>query len=138
MATFVPVGTMRHHRITHNMFIDAYRLNVDHQTMGTAGAIAQNSVLQCIPVRIGDIVLQAWINVLTACTGGASADVGVGEDVDCFIDGVAIDGQVVETAVTAGSNGPHRFHAADTVDVTILEAAITAGIIEVCALIVRI
>jgi len=139
MATYEPVGQLSYHRISHNMGVWKRHVDVDIQTgASSASQIDANDVLTAIPVRTGDIVLQAWINVLTSCTGAASADVGVGENVDCFVDGVAVDGQVVETAVAAGSNGPHRFHTADTIDCKILEAAVTAGKFEVCALIIRI
>jgi hypothetical protein len=123
------------------MFIEKMHIDVDQQPVaggGAAGQIAANDVLQAIPVRAGDTVLNAWVEVYTACTGGASVDVGVGEDVDCWLNGGPLDGQVIDTNTTAVTGGPHYFHAADTIDATVLEAAVTAGKFAVCALIVRI
>ena len=137
MATFEPVGKLSFHRVSHNMLIAKKEINVDSQTAGTAGQIAQNSVLKAIPVKAGDTVLKAWIEVYTSCTGGASVDVGVGEDVDMWLDGGPLDGQVVDTNTTAVKGGPHYFHTADTIDAKVLEAAVTAGRFAVCALIVR-
>ena len=135
---FVPVGKLSYHRITHNMFIAKFIINVDEQIAATASAIAANAVLECIPVKVGDTVLQAWFEVYTACTGGASADIGVDTDVDCFVDGAPLDQTAIDTTVVAGSNGPHYFATANTIDMTVLEAAVTAGKFAVCALIVRI
>jgi hypothetical protein len=140
MATYVPVGKLEHHRITHNMFVAKRLIDVDAQQgrgLGTAGQIDANSVLQAIPVRAGDTVLEAWVEVYTACTGGASVDVGVGENVDAWVNGAPLDAQAVDTAITAPESGPHYFHAADTIDAKVLEAAVTAGKFAVCALIIR-
>lgn len=140
MASFEPVGKRSTHRITHNMFIKKMHIDVDQQLANgaNAGQIAANDVLQAIPVRIGDTVLNAWIEVYTACTGGASVDVGMGADVDLWLNGGPLDGQAVDTNTTAVTGGPHYFHEADTIDAKVLEAAVTAGKFAVCALIVRI
>lgn len=142
MATYVPVGKLQTTRITHNMFVSKRLIDVDaqqgHGVAGTTGQIDANSVLQAIPVRAGDTVLEAWVEVYTACTGAASVDVGVGENVDCWVNGAPLDAQTIDTAITAPESGPHYFHAADTIDAKVLEAAVTAGKFAVCALIIRI
>jgi hypothetical protein len=120
------------------MFISKRYVDVDAQTAGTAGQIAQDAVLECIPVRAGDTVLSAWVEVYTACTGGASVDVGVGENVDCWVNGAPLDQTNIDTAITAPESGPHFFPNADIIDAKVLEAAVTAGKFAVCALIVRI
>jgi hypothetical protein len=123
------------------MFIKKCHIDVDQQIRtqnSEASAIAANDVLQAIPVRAGDTVLNAWIEVYTACTGGASVDVGTGADVDLWLDGGPLDGQAIDTNTTAVKGGPHYFHEADTIDAKVLEAAVTAGKFAVCALIVRI
>jgi hypothetical protein len=139
MATKTAVGDMKYNRITHNMFIAVRHMNIaDQRNNGGAPAgVAQNGVMECIPVRAGDVVLMAWINVLTATTGAASADLGNGTDVDHFVNGVAIDVTTADTGQTALTGGAYRFPSADTIDMTVLDAAITAGKLEVCALIVR-
>jgi hypothetical protein len=120
------------------MFIAARHLNIADQLNNENGVgVSQNGVVECIPVRAGDVVLMAWINVLTATTGAASADLGNGTDVDHFVNGVAIDVTTADTGQTALTGGAWRFPSADTIDMTVLDAAITAGKLEVCALIVR-
>jgi hypothetical protein len=141
MATFEPVGKRSTHRITHNLRIEKCHIDVDQQRAtagGAASQIADGDVLQAIPVKAGDTVLQAWFEVYTACTGGASADVGVGENVDCWVNGAPLDGTAIDTSITAPESGPHYFGSADTIDLIVLEAAVTAGKFAVCALIVRI
>ncbi len=140
MATKAAIGNLNYHRISHNMFIAVRKLNVANQKNNTGGGagVAANGVVECIPVLAGDVVLAAWINVLTATTGAASADLGDGTDVDHFVNGVAIDSTATDTGMTALTGGPFKFPSADTIDMTVLEAAITAGDLEICALIVRI
>lgn len=140
MATYVPVGDMRFHRISHNLFVAERYVDVDAQVKtgdSAAGQISQNDVLQAIPLRAGDVVLQAWFEVITSCTGAASADVGDGNNVDAYVNGAPLDAQNMDTAITAPESGPHRYQAADTIDLTVLEAAVTAGKFKVCALIFR-
>jgi hypothetical protein len=140
MATYEPVGQLKFKELGHRagMFLAQRFVDVDAQTGAASdGQIDQNDVLTAIPVKKGEIVLSAWVEVMTACTGGASADIGVGELVDYWANGVALDSAIVEGSSTAGTGGPHKFSAADTVDLQVLEAAVTAGIFRVCALIIR-
>lgn len=130
-----PVGKLSTHRITHNMFIKKMYIDVDQQA---SSQIAANTVVEAIPVKAGDTVLDAWFEVYTACTGAASADVGTGADVDYWVDGAPLDGTGIDTNVTANKGGVHYFTSADTIDLKVLEAAVTAGKFAVCALIVRI
>jgi len=138
MATYEPVGQLKFKKLGSGMYLAQRFVDVDLQTGASAdGQIDQNDVLTAISVRAGDIVLMAWVEVMTACTGGASADIGVGELVDYWANGVALDSTIIEANSTAATGGPHKFSAADTVDLKVLEAAVTAGIFRVCALILR-
>lgn len=142
MATFEPVGELRYHRIAHNLFVAERYIDVDAQSyLGATGTvssqIAQNDVMQAIPVKIGDVVLQCWVEILTSCTGGAAMDVGVGENADAFVDNTPLDGQLVDTNQTAATDCPHRFSAADWIEAKVLDAAVSAGKFKVCALIFR-
>jgi len=111
-------------------------LDVDKQSGATtASQITANEVAQCIPVQVGDIVLQAGVFIQTACTGAASGDVGTGDLVNQFADGIALD-QTVATSFTAGG-APKVITARDTIDLKVLEANVTAGKMQVFALILR-
>lgn len=139
MAEYEPVGSLKFNRISHNMQIAIRDIDVDRQTGASSdGQIDANDVLNAIPVKAGETVLLAWVEVMTACTGAASYDLGVGEDVDCWVDGAALDGVVIETGTTAAITKPHRFSTADTIDCIVLEQNVTAGRFRVCALIVQI
>jgi len=134
--TFAAIGDLKTHRITHNLIYVVKMLDVDKQSgASTASQITANEVAQCIPVRKGDIVLQAGVFVQVACTGAASGDIGTGDLVNQFADGIALD-QTVATAFTAGG-APKIITVADTIDLKVLEADVTAGKMQVFALILR-
>ena len=137
MASYVPVGDIKTHRLTKNLLYIVRMVDVDLQVGGaTSSQVDANDTLQCIPVRVGDIVLQAGVLVRTACTGGASGDVGTGDLVDLFADGMALD-QTVGTAGSDNQTSPKLITVADTIDLKVLEANITAGVFDVVALILR-
>ena len=123
------------------MFVAKRLIDVDRQPAagGASGQVSQNDVIRAIPVKAGDTVLNAWIEVYTSCTGGASCDVGTGDAVDIFQDGQPLDAQACDGAGTTAptGGGAHYFHVADTIDVVVKDAAVTAGKFAVCALIVR-
>lgn len=138
MGTRAAVGNLSAHRITHNLLVMKRNLNIALQKNDASGAgVSANGVVECIPLKKGDIVLTAWIQVNTATTGAASADLGTGADVDHFVNGVAIDVTTMDTGQTALTGGAFRFTSADTIDMTVLDAGITAGDLDVCALILR-
>ena len=138
MATYEPVGRLKYQKLTRDMYL-AYRIiDVDAQTGASSdGQIDADDVLTAVPVKAGETVLSAWIEVLTACTGAASCDVGVGENVDYWVDAHPLDAVLIDTVGTAAKNGPHRFSANDTIDAVVLEQNVTAGIFKVCVLVLR-
>jgi hypothetical protein len=140
MGTRAAVGTLTNTRITHNMWVAKRHLNIADQLddTGQAAGVTANGVVECIPVRTGDIVLLAWINVLTATTGAAAGDLGNGTDVDHFCDNQALDVTTCETTQSAAAGGPWYVPSADTIDLKVVDAGVTAGKLEICALIVRV
>lgn len=137
MASYVPVGDIKTKRLTKNLLWVTRTVNVDLQTGGaTSSQVDADDTLQCIPLFKGDIVLQAGVHVRTACTGAASGDIGTGDLVDNWGDGMALD-QTVATAGSDNQAAPKLITVADTLDLKVLEANITAGEFDVVALILR-
>ena len=133
---YAPNGDLKTHHLTKNLLYVSIVIDVDAQDdAATASQITTNEVVEAIPVRAGDIVLQAGVFVRVACTGAASGDVGTADLVNQFADGIALD-QTVATAYTAGG-APKLMTVADTIDLKVLEADVTAGLLEVWALILR-
>ena len=97
----------------------------------------QNDVLQCIDIPAETLVMAGDIEVLTAASSSVTMDLGDGTTADIFVDGKdnstgfsAVHGDVVSIGKIYGS--------ADTLDVTILGAASSAGKIRVFAVMVDI
>lgn len=94
---------------------------------------AQNDVLECFKVSKGTEVIAVHTEVVTAEGGTLTYDVGDGDDVDGYLDGV--DGNVVGVSrmalalVEAGPNtvlgysGGKLYTADDTIDLKLLNAA---------------
>jgi hypothetical protein len=121
------------------MWVSKARLNVARQKDdNNAAGISANGVVQCIPVRAGDIVLMAWVNVLTGTNGASACDLGNGTDVDHWCDNQAVDVTTCETSQTANAGGPWYVPSADTIDFVLKDAGSVSGDLEVCALIVRV
>lgn len=59
---------------------------------GTQSLDAGNGdVHEVIPVRVGDVVLDVWINVKTACDANATVDLGYGDLVNYWGNGLHLD-----------------------------------------------
>ena len=96
---------------------------------GDSGA-AQNDVLQAMDIPAETVIMEAGIEVLTACTSSVTLDLGItGGDVDIYTDGdTNATGYSTLTATAR-----HVAAAADTLDVLVLSAASSAGKIRVWA-----
>jgi hypothetical protein len=96
---------------------------------GDSGA-AQNDVLQAMDIPAETVIMEAGIEVLTACSGSVTLDLGItGGDVDIYTDGdTNATGYSTLTATAR-----HVAAAADTLDVLVLSAASSAGKIRVWA-----
>ena len=94
---------------------------------GDSGA-AQNDVLQAMDIPAETVIMEAGIEVLTACTSSVTLDLGItGGDVDIYTDGdTNATGYSTLTATAR-----HVAASADTLDVLVLSAASSAGKIRV-------
>jgi len=97
---------------------------------GDSGA-AQNDVLQAMDIPAETVIMEAGIEVLTACTSSVTLDLGItGGDVDIYTDGdTNATGYSTLTATAR-----HVAASADTLDVLVLSAASAAGKIRVWAI----
>ena len=104
--------------------IDVSAINGDSGT-------AQNDVIQCIDVPAETVIMEAGIEVITACSSSVTLDLGItGGDVDIYTDGdTNATGYSTLTATAR-----HVAAAADTLDVLVLSAASSAGKIRVWAI----
>ena len=97
---------------------------------GDSGA-AQNDVLQAMDIPAETVIMEAGIEVLTACSSSVTLDLGItGGDVDIYTDGDT--NATGYSALTATAR--HVAAAADTLDVLVLSAASSAGKIRVWAI----
>ena len=97
---------------------------------GDSGA-AQNDVLQAMDIPAETVIMEAGIEVITACSSSVTLDLGItGGDVDIYTDGdTNATGYSTLTATAR-----HVAAAADTLDVLVLSAASCAGKIRVWAI----
>ena len=97
---------------------------------GDTGA-AQNDVLQAKDIPAETVIMEAGIEVITACSSSVTLDLGItGGDVDIYTDGDT--NATGYSALTATAR--HVAAAADTLDVLVLSAASSAGKIRVWAI----
>lgn len=52
---------------------------------------AADDVFPVIPLIAGDVVIAAWVNVITACTADATIDLGYGSDIDYYGNALQVD-----------------------------------------------
>ena len=77
-------------------------------------ALAQNDVIEAIPLEAGEILVGGFAKIITAGTGSTTAQIGItGDDADGLIKSVALDGTA--GTVTA-ANGAYLFTQATTTD----------------------
>ena len=97
---------------------------------GDSGA-AQNDVLQAMDIPAETVIMEAGIEVITACSSSVTLDLGItGGDVDIYTDGDT--NATWYSTLTATAR--HVAAAADTLDVLVLSAASSAGKIRVWAI----
>lgn len=114
-------------------------------------ALAQNDVIEAIPLEAGEILVGGFAKIITAGTGSTTAQIGItGDDADGFIASVALDGTA--GTVTA-ANGAYLFTQSgstpfavtwvggkaiatdDTLDLLLnATTAVKAGVVEVIAI----
>ena len=103
---------------------------------GDSGS-AQNDVLKCIDVPAETLIMNAGVEVLTACSSSTTIDIGVTGTTAGFSDADAyVDGYDATGAAYSGSLGvlPLIAKTAETLDALLAGAASTAGKIRVWAI----
>ena len=104
---------------------------IDVSAVNSDSGAAQNDVLQAMDIPAETVIMEAGIEVLTACSSSVPLDLGItGGDVDIYTDGdTNATGYSTLTATAR-----HVAAAADTLDVLVLSAASSAGKIRVWAI----
>ena len=104
---------------------------IDVSAVNSDSGAAQNDVLQAMDIPAETVIMEAGIEVLTACTSSVTLDLGItGGDVDIYTDGdTNATGYSTLTATAR-----HVAASADTLDVLVLSAASAAGKIRVWAI----
>ena len=94
---------------------------------------SSGDVIQALNIPAETCIINAGLEVLTAASSSVTFDLGDGDDPDRYVDG---DTNAVGHAapVAHASNSGHVYGTADTLDVTVLSAADTAGKIRVYAI----
>lgn len=102
-----------------------------------AAAIADNDILEVIPVPAKTLVLAVGLDVTTAEGGTCTIDVGDGATVDGYLDGVNANtvASYCSTLAAEAYDGGKYYAAADTIDVKFINAADVA-VMRVWALVV--
>jgi hypothetical protein len=104
---------------------------IDVSAVNSDSGAAQNDVLQAMDIPAETVIMEAGIEVLTACSSSVTLDLGItGGDVDIYTDGdTNATGYSTLTATAR-----HVAASADTLDVLVLSAASSAGKIRVWAI----
>ena len=104
---------------------------IDVSAINSDSGAAQDDVLQAMDIPAETVIMEAGIEVLTACTSSVTLDLGItGGDVDIYTDGdTNATGYSTLTATAR-----HVAASADTLDVLVLSAASAAGKIRVWAI----
>ncbi len=104
---------------------------IDVSAVNSDSGAAQNDVLQAMDIPAETVIMEAGIEVLTACSSSVTLDLGItGGDVDIYTDGdTNATGYSTLTATAR-----HVAASADTLDVLVLSAAAAAGKIRVWAI----
>ena len=103
---------------------------IDVSAINADSGAAQNDVIQCLDIPAETLIMEAGIEVITACSGSVTLDLGItGGDVDRYVDG--------DTNATGFSTLTATARvivsSADTLDALIAGAASSAGKIRVFA-----
>ena len=105
-----------------------------------ATALTSGDVIEALPIPANTMVLAVGLDVSTAEGGTLTVDVGDGADPDGYLDGVdanAVAGYATNAAAgtPTGLAGGKYYNAADTIDVTTVNAA-DAAVMKLWAVVV--
>ena len=103
---------------------------IDVSAVNSDAGTANGDVLRVMDIPAESVIMEAGIEVLTACSGSVTLDLGItGGDVDIYTDGdTNATGYSTLTATAR-----HVAGSADTLDVLVLSAASSAGKIRIWA-----
>ena len=96
---------------------------------------AANDIVQAVDIPAESIVVNAGIEVLTACSSSVTLDLGDAGDVDKYVDGYDATSTGFTPMVGNVSNVGFVYGAADTLDVIVLGAQAAVGKIRVWAIV---
>ena len=109
---------------------------IDVSAVNSDSGAAQNDVLRVMDIPAESVIMEAGIEVLTACSSSTTIDLGVTGSTAGFSDPDAyVDGYDATGAAYSGSLGvlPLLCKTADTIDALMAGAASSAGKIRVWA-----
>ena len=112
---------------------------IDVSQINSAAGTAQNDVLQCIDVPAETLIMNAGVEVLTACSSSVVIDIGITgstagfSDPDAFVDAYDATGASYAARDVADAAPMLTCKVADTIDALMAGAASTAGKIRVWA-----
>ena len=103
---------------------------IDVSAVNSSAGTTNGDILQALDIPAETLIMEAGIEVITACSGSVTLDLGItGGDVDRYV-----DGDTNATGFSAPTATARTIVAsADTLDVLVLSAASTAGKIRVFA-----
>ena len=103
---------------------------IDVSAVNSSAGTTNGDILQALDIPAETLIMEAGIEVITACSGSVTLDLGItGGDVDRYV-----DGDTNATGFSAPTATARTIVAsADTLDVLVLSADSTAGKIRVFA-----
>ena len=119
-------GYQKESKMSKDVVIRSQIMNFDSIASLASGSLAHSDTFQCLDVKAGETILMAGINVLTAASGAAVADLGfTGGTVDHFIDGLVMNDTSLPSNTTC-LDAPMYIASADTID--LLESGASASL----------
>ena len=112
---------------------------IDVSAVNSDAGSAQNDVLKCIDVHAETLIMNAGVEVLTACSGSVVIDIGVTgstagfSDPDAYVDAYDATGAAYAPRDVADAAPMLTIKTADTIDALMAGAASSAGKIRVWA-----
>ena len=103
---------------------------IDISAINSSSGTADGDIVQALDIPAETLIMEAGIEVITACSGSVTLDLGItGGDIDRYA-----DGDTNATGFSAPTATARTIVAsADTLDIKVLDAASSAGKIRVFA-----
>ena len=108
------------------LIVRQVRMDFDAIATTSGQALAHSDTYQCIDVSAGELIISAWVTIITAATAASDIDLGfVGGDVDGLVDGVEANDVAMTVKAARGVLLPLYMTEVDTVDITEISGAQT-------------